>query len=305
MVNIPISETFAARFGYVNESRDDGFYEDVDGDAVDKLAYEAVRVGLRWQPAERWDVTYFYDEMEDEPFDAIFIFRSRVPTLGSEFNTFIDSAHFSTNDVFNHNLLIDVELGGGTLSSVSNYRDRYVYVRTDGDYTSGNPARNRMGAQSVDNQIFFQELRYVADGTDQFNWMIGGDFFKHDNLARSSSWPGVLGLPLDAATWGNASDQTVTHPGPYSAPRNTRLPTCRVPLRARCVMRRMSSAGTCCSGARGLNPSRKPISPSRRRRSPTCLGASPCLTGSATGSAISSRKPWLMPRWRPPTGTVG
>lgn len=209
VVNIPISETFAARFGYVNESRDDGFYEDVNGDAVDNVAYEAVRVGLRWQPAERWDVTYFYDEMEDEPFDAIFIFRSRVPTLGSEFNTFIDSAHFSTNDVFNHNLLIDVELEGGTLSSVSNYRDRYVYVRTDGDYTSGNPARNRMGAQSVDNQIFFQELRYVADGTDQFNWMIGGDFFKHDNLARSSSWPGVLGLPLDAATWGNASDQTV------------------------------------------------------------------------------------------------
>ena len=210
-VNIPITETFAARIGYVNETRDEGFYEDVNGDFVDVEAYEAFRVALRWQPNENWDVAYFYDQMDQQPTDAIYVVKGQQSALDSEFDTFIDTPVFTDIEVYNHNLLIDVEVAGGTISSISNYRDRDIYVRADQDYSSplGRTGRNRQRAQSVENEIYFQELRYVADSTDQFNWMIGADYFKHDNLERTSQWAGVLGLPDDAGRWGNAQNRWV------------------------------------------------------------------------------------------------
>ena len=213
VVNIPVSETFAARVGYVNEDRDD-FYKDVRGDPVDVDAYQAFRLGLRWKPAEAWDVAYFYDQMEQELTNTVMIVPTQREALGSEFNTFIDTAHSVENDVQNHNLLIDVELGGGTFSSVSNYRDRDVYTRSDQDYTfpPGRTGLNRQAAQAVDNQSYFQELRYVADGTDQFNWMIGGDYLKNDHVELTSQWPGILGLPSDVGLWGNAQTRRVGVP---------------------------------------------------------------------------------------------
>ena len=211
LVNVPVSETFAVRIGYVNEERDDGFYEDVDGDPVDVEAYQAFRLGLRWKPAEAWDVAYFYDQMEQEAPDSIWIVPTHRQVLGSVFDTFIDTPHYVENDVVNHNLLVDVELGGGTFSSVSNYRDRDLYTHQDADYYF--PAfltgLNRQSAQSVDNQIYFQELRYVADGTDQFHWMVGGDYFSNDNLERLVTQAGVLGLPADAGRWGNAQNRRI------------------------------------------------------------------------------------------------
>ena len=193
----------------MNEERDDGFYEDANGDPVDVEAYQAFRLGLRWKPAEAWDVAYFYDQMEQEAPDSIWIVPTHRQVLSSVFDTFIDTPHYVENDVVNHNLLVDVELAGGTFSSVSNYRDRDVYAHQDFDYYF--PAfltgLNRQWAQSVDNQIYFQELRYVADGTDQFHWMVGGDYFSNDNLERLVQQAGVLGLPADAGVWGNAQNR--------------------------------------------------------------------------------------------------
>ncbi len=134
LVNVPVSETFAARIGYVNEERDDGFYQDINGDPVDVESYQAFRLGLRWRPAEAWDVAYFYDQMEQEAPDSVWIVPTHRQVKSSVFDTFIDTPHYVENDVVNHNLLVDVELGGGTFSSVSNYRDRDLYAFQDADY---------------------------------------------------------------------------------------------------------------------------------------------------------------------------
>ena len=116
---------------------------------------------MRWKPAEAWDVAYFYDQMEQELTDTVMIVPTQREALGSVFDTFIDTAHFVENDVQNHNLLVDVELGGGTFSSVNNYRDRNVYTYSDQDYTSppARTGRNRQTAQTVDNQMYFQRSR--------------------------------------------------------------------------------------------------------------------------------------------------
>ena len=51
----------------------------------------AFRLGLRWKPAEAWDVAYFYDQMEQELTDTVMIVPTQREALGSVFDTFIIS----------------------------------------------------------------------------------------------------------------------------------------------------------------------------------------------------------------------
>ncbi|XOV89194.1 MAG: TonB-dependent receptor [Pseudomonadota bacterium] len=212
-LNLPISDNWAARFAAVRDQRDDGFYRDSNGTVLDVESYTAYRMALRWQPTDTIDINYVYDTQAEDTFDAVFIVKEHLPVTGSEFESLIDSPTFTNNDVDNHNLTIDIDTALGQLSSVSNYRHRDVYDRADADYYFPSAffalGLNRQTATAVDNDVFFQELRFVANGTDQFNWMIGADYFTQDNLERVSNYPGVLGLPTTAGVWGNAQNRSV------------------------------------------------------------------------------------------------
>ncbi|CAE7251366.1 cirA [Symbiodinium pilosum] len=98
------------------------------------------------------------------------------------------------NDVDNHNLVIDWTLGGGVLTSVSNYRERQITHSQDWDHFFPAPLNGllRETVTRVDNEIFFQEIRYVADGSANFNWLVGVDYFSHDNAERGDQWGGQL-----------------------------------------------------------------------------------------------------------------
>jgi len=212
-VNLPISETFAARAAIVRDDRDDGYFKDSKGKLLDPESYTAYRLALRWQPSDTVDINYVYDTQDEEMLDTVYIMKEHLAVTGSEFNALIDSPSNTENDVLNHNLTIDVDTEGGTFSSISNYREREIYDLSDADYFFPSAffafKFNRQQAQKVDNEIFFQEVRYVAHGTERFNWIVGADYYTQDNVERISNYPGVLGLPADAGVWGNAQDRVV------------------------------------------------------------------------------------------------
>lgn len=205
-VNIPVNDQFAMRASHVRQDRDKGFFTDINGDSVDVESYRHSRLSLRFRPTENLDINYTYDTQELVPTDVIYVVRSMLAARGSEFVTTINSPHFAKQEVDNHNLLIDWDLGNGVLSSVTNLRNRDVYVHRDIDYTGSTVAlatRNRQMLQTLDNRgILFQEIRYVANGTETFKWLVGADYFSHDGIERRNSMlPGTQ-------TWGNSRIQT-------------------------------------------------------------------------------------------------
>ena len=64
IANVAVNDRFAMRFSYVNESRDEGFYTDINGNFVDTVDYDHVRFSMRYQPRDNVDITYMYDDDE-------------------------------------------------------------------------------------------------------------------------------------------------------------------------------------------------------------------------------------------------
>jgi iron complex outermembrane receptor protein len=210
IINTRVSETAAIRISHVNERRRDGFYTDINGDAVDDLEYDHTRLSLRYRPTDGLDINYVFDTQNEMRPPTIRIRENQLAALGSEFNTYIDSPHFSTNDVDNHNLTVDWTVGNGVLTSVSNFRDRMFVMRQDGDFFNAtDPFRDWQFLQSSDvSDIFFQELRYVSDAKSNFRWLLGADYFSSANedlidntLANTVPTFQIRNTHLDQDSW--------------------------------------------------------------------------------------------------------
>jgi iron complex outermembrane receptor protein len=194
-VNVPIGDKFAVRASYLTQDRDKGFYKDANGDYIDTQEFDHGRISLRFMPSEDWDINYVFDTQSEENAPSLRILDSRNPDIEDVFDTLINTPHLNEIDVDNHNLVADWTLGDGVLTSVSNYRERDLRITSDTSYLSGNinvATSLRETIQTVDNDIFFQELRYVADGGDNFQWLVGADYFTHDNTEIIDQWRGQL-----------------------------------------------------------------------------------------------------------------
>ena len=182
-VNIPMTETLRMRFGHVKEDRDDGFYQDVNGAAVDTVDYDHTRVSLRVTPSDAIDATWVFDTQDHEFTPTFRLTNSAVAVTGDEFSTLINTEHHDTWRLDNHNITVDFNLSGGVLTLISNWRERYVEASQDSDYYI--PARQdqrRRFSQSSTSDLFFHEIRYVADGNGRFTWLAGADYQTFNNL---------------------------------------------------------------------------------------------------------------------------
>lgn len=192
-INIPINEQFGMRFSHVDEERDEGFYTDVNGRDIDTEEYQHDRLSLRFRPTDTVDINYVFDTQDEVFTDTFRARRSLVPDIEDAFRTTINSPVKNTNDVDNHNLVIDWTLAGGTLTAVTNYRERELITLSDGDYNGPNARLNSRNLQtigSVDNDIFFQEIRYAAETSGNFTWLVGADYFAHENTEVIDQWSG-------------------------------------------------------------------------------------------------------------------
>ena len=192
-INIPINEQFGMRFSHVDEERDEGFYTDVNGRDIDTEEYQHDRLSLRFRPTDTVDINYVFDTQDEVFTDTFRARRSLVPDIEDAFRTTINPPVKNTNEVDNHNLVIDWTLAGGTLTAVTNYRGRELITLSDGDYNGPNARLNSRNLQtigSVDNDIFFQEIRYAAETSGNFTWLVGADYFAHENTEVIDQWSG-------------------------------------------------------------------------------------------------------------------
>ncbi len=186
IVNIPLTDKLAVRLNGVYDEQDDGFFRSMDGSPLDILNYKSYRVGVRYDITDDLQAYYSYDYSDDRFAPTL---RSRNSIIEQrrangedvdQFDTMVNTDHFATHEIENHHLGLDWDLGHGTVSSITNYRERELVRTEDLDFAGPSLAaasRMRANLTVTTADVFFQELRYVSDFEGPFQFLLGADLY--------------------------------------------------------------------------------------------------------------------------------
>lgn len=174
-VNIPISDTLAARVAFYGDTRD-SFY-DITGPyrGDDGVRIGSGRLSLLWRPSANLTVRFKGDvnylDLSGYPAD---------PVNGT--NDLFDvtsNAQLSAIDRFARGgLRVDYEFANGvTLRSVSSYQEGNTIARTDVDGTS---VGMLTFGDSVDDAIWSQEFNLISPDDGPVSWILGAYFQDED-----------------------------------------------------------------------------------------------------------------------------
>lgn len=168
----------------------DGYYTDSNTD-TDYGASEAflIRPSLKFQPNDKFDVTLITEWYSDEgdPTVAHGVYPNTVPgvditlpeaegfTSSSDYWTAAPDQRGSTDiDVYFGVLEANWDLFGGTLTSITGYRDVKIDVVTDYD---GSPTQGFEQSIDQNQDQFSTELRYAQEVSDFFGYTAGVYYF--------------------------------------------------------------------------------------------------------------------------------
>ncbi len=178
-VNLPISDTFAARVA-LNLQYRDTFY-DISGPLQGNrdLNWASGRISLLWQPNANLKVSlktdfddlnnggYFGDSLTNPDTHNIFKFANNFTT-------------YATDYFARTTLKADYTLPDGiVLRSVSGYQQGRTAWKGDIDGTDL-PAPNFIIAEAVDERIWSQEFNIISPEKQNLTWILGG-FFQENN----------------------------------------------------------------------------------------------------------------------------
>jgi len=174
-VNVPISDTFAARFA-TNAENHDSFW-DIRGPYTGtdaRLRSRSSRLGLLWQPSDALQVLFKYD-YSDLDFGA---YPADPVNAPNDVFDITANADLKAVDRFDRTVLkIDYEFANGTkFRSVSGYQDGNTSYRADLD---GTALRNSVFRDSVDETIYSQEFNLISRDEGFLTW-IGGLYWQED-----------------------------------------------------------------------------------------------------------------------------
>lgn len=174
-LNLPISETLAARFAFNAENRDS--FWDISGpwtgtDA--RLRQQSARIGLLWTPSDALRVLFKtdYNHLDFGAYPADPVLSPNDPfEIGS-------NAEQKAVDIFTRSVLrIDYDFASGlSLRSVTGYQDGRTAYRGDLDGRNGGVSVFR---DTVDEKIFSQELNLISPSGGRFDWILGA-YFQQD-----------------------------------------------------------------------------------------------------------------------------
>jgi iron complex outermembrane recepter protein len=205
-INLPISDTFAARIAFNGEQRD-SFY-DIAGPYTgdDGVRIASGRLGLNWDPAGGWSVLFKMD------YNYLDLSAYNADPANSPNDIFDISANADllARDHFLRSVLkIEYEFDNGIiLRSISGYQDGNTAYRADLDGTSAGFNTFR---DSVDETIHSEEINLISPDTGRFTWVLGA-YLQKD---KYNFLPGqfVIGVPA-----GNpASEYTLEGTNPKDA----------------------------------------------------------------------------------------
>jgi iron complex outermembrane receptor protein len=168
-INLPISDTLAARFSLNAENRDS--FWTMNGPRPDqdaRLRLLSARFGLKWTPSDALAITWKTDYGH------------------LDFGAYPADPYYATNDLFDITANADQKArdefvrsvlkleyawdNGVMLRSVSGYQDGNTVYRTDLDGTS---LYDWIFRDDVDERIYSEEINLISPGDGRFNWIVG------------------------------------------------------------------------------------------------------------------------------------
>lgn len=206
-VNIPISDTLAARIAYNGENRDS--FWDISGPYTGsdaRLRSRSARIGLLWKPADTLSVLFKTDynhlDMGAYPADPV---NSPNDPLDITAN-----ADLKALDEFVRSVLkVDYEFANGIrFRSISGYQSGTTQYRADLD---GTEFGNSTFRDSVDERILSQEFNLISPDSGVFTWIVG--LYGQKDTYTFPTGEFVIGVPPGSAAseyvlWGTNPKHT-------------------------------------------------------------------------------------------------
>jgi iron complex outermembrane receptor protein len=187
-VNLPISDSLAARVAF-NADHRDSFY-DITGPYTgdDGVRTFSGRLGVLWEPTSDLSVLW---KLDANYLDLSAYNADPVLATNDEFEI-TANAELAALDRFARTVLeVNYELAGGmTLRSVTGYQAGSTLYRADLD---GSSVGNNTFRDYVEEDIFSQEFNLISPDTGRLSWVLGA-YYQHDEYTFP---PGefVIGLP--------------------------------------------------------------------------------------------------------------
>jgi iron complex outermembrane recepter protein len=174
-VNIPISDTLAARVALYGDSRDSFFSITGPYRGDDGVRIGSGRLSLLWQPSENLTVSW----KTDLNYLDLSAYPGSPATATTDLFNVTSNARLTALDRFGRtSLRIDYEFANGLmLRSVSSYSDGNTAVSSDPDGTS---IGNQTFSDSVDDAIWSQELNLISADDGLFSWILGAYYQDED-----------------------------------------------------------------------------------------------------------------------------
>lgn len=193
-VNVPINENLAVRVAAFH-SEEDGYVDNLAG-GDDLISHDnsSLRVTTRYQN-ERVTADLILEYDDRNQFGTVYRATGEGPAFnvaarrinGGEPIAFSDDARTVNNDntlppqddtkAYSAGLLLDVDLGFATLTSLTGYKDHeYDYVE---DY-DGMPIVVFNYGQDQEGTYFEQELRLTSNSDGPLDWYAGLSYYKED-----------------------------------------------------------------------------------------------------------------------------
>ena len=190
-INIPVSDTFAARVAVFGERRD-GFYDitgpgggDYDGDNGDMRLF-AGRLSLLWKPtanltiSSKTDVDHldqgaypaspYRNQFDNFPYGS----STPNPTQSDLFDITANAPMEARDKFFREILKVDYVFDGGVkFRSISSFAKGNTKYRTDLDGTASDVGNNWSFFDSVDERQMTQEFNLISPDEGRFTWLVG------------------------------------------------------------------------------------------------------------------------------------
>lgn len=176
-INLPISDTFAARFAFNSEQRSS--FHDITGPysgAPGDIDMNSVRASLLWMPTDSLRILLKgdYNSLDFGGYPADPALATNDP-----FDITANGPHSGKDETARVSLNVSYVLDNGiTLRSITGYQDGISVFSTDLDGTS---ALNNTFYDRVEEEVWSQEFNIVSPDNQRLTWLVGA-FWQQDKV---------------------------------------------------------------------------------------------------------------------------
>ena len=197
-VDIPIGETTAVRLSAIQLDSDGWFTDSTTGEDFGGFDTFAARGVLTFNPSDAFDATLILDYTHDESgqfggtcvgrpgefvgtdFGAVCSLEVGEGGHDEEYRIDQDMIPSVDNEIFGAMLELNFDVGGGTITSVTGYRDSELFNTSDTDFSF---ATINTQYRADDFDQFSQEIRFASNFSEKFDFVAGAFYLDAESFA--------------------------------------------------------------------------------------------------------------------------